>query len=953
MVPWKQAALAADPIERSKLLAEVADPAAVEALLADARQLTMSDPEEALRHAELACDAAAALGQPKLQSATSRARGQAYRALSRHTAAIDALEAAAQYALSAGDDRLALQSRIGIIDSLGWLERFDEAVALAEELENALLLQGEITESGKVLVNAGNLHHRRDDYPAALEAYTRGLERLRGRVDVPVIARVEVNLANILTHLNRVQEATGLYTEARKGFEQQGDAYSAAVVDLNVGFLHYVSGEHSASLAAFTRSRRAFESINRRVEAAKVDGDMGDVYRALNLLPEALECYDRCIAVFLEQGMSYESARAEVGRAVVLASNDRTAEAMEALDRAEATFKAQKNRLQQAHVALIRAHVLRQSGRNRQAAKEAAQAARELTRAGLHGWAAEAMFIQYDVELDAGQDATAPMEAVVRQASTHLRSSLESRAQHSLGRYYQHQGDTERALQHLRAGVQALEEARALVSIEAFHVAFLRDKIAVYEDLVAALLTRGLRPDIVEALDCVERSKSRLLLERVQTAQDTAARGGGAAADPELVERLAQLRAELCRHYHGLHVFEGADQLQKRVGVPVGDLADLQRVEADYRQALREAELSDTTPDTRALRQSAPVRLEALQEALAPDETLIEYTAFFGQICAFVITRDDIAVRLDIAQVEETQHMARRLRFQLQRIEGQRTYVERHQTELHDAIREVLKDLYRLLLAPIEPLIVGRKLVIVPHGPLHGLPIHAAADGDEYALDRWEIVYAPGAAVWHAGVVRNRALGTIAHPTSVTESALLMAVPAPGIELVTDEVDQLHALLPGARVFHGDAATLDAFHEWAPRSRIIHLATHALFRADNPLFSGLAFSDGWLLAHDLYGQSLDCELATLSACRTGATHVEPGDELFGLMRGFLAAGARSLAVSLWPAADAATMSVMIKFYNGIAQGTSRAAALRDAQIEVRQEYPHPYHWAAFALVGVR
>ncbi|MBM3492695.1 MAG: CHAT domain-containing protein, partial [Armatimonadetes bacterium] len=891
-------------------------------------------------------------GDPLSKSAASRVKGQALRAASRHAAAIDALEDASRFAVDAGDARLAAESRIGIVDSLGWLERFDEAIALAENLEAELLSAGAMADAGKVLVNEGNLYHRRDNYPRALECYTRALDRLLAAGNPDAVARVQANRANILTHLNRVHEAMALYEEARALFEERGDALSAAGVDLNVGFLRYISGEHSASLAAFARARKTFDSLGRKVEAAKVDGDMGDVYRALNLLPEALECYDRAIDTFREVPLEYETARAEIGRAVVLAGFGKPDEATAALSRADAAFAAQKNRLQRAHVALIRAHVLRSAGKSGAATRAASSAARELKRAGLQGWAAEAMFIQADTELEQGKDAVAMMEAVVQAARESLRGSLESRAHQALGRHYVRAGDTARALTEFRTGVACLEQARTLVTIEEFHVAFLRDKIAVYEDLVAVLLTRGLRNDVIEALDCVERSKSRLLLERVQTAHDADLRIG-ATPDPELTERLGRLRAELCRHYHSMHVFDGAEQLQRRLGITLGDRGRLLELETEYRSALREAEI-DSVGHSRGVRMLGEIVPAAqLQSALAPDEALVEYASFFGQVCAFVVTRRDVMVRLNIAQVQDVDYSARRLRYHLQRVESQSGYVARHQDELHAAIRGVLADLYRLLLAPIEGLLPGDKLVIVPHGVVHGLPLHAAIDGDRYALDRWEMIYSPGAGVWYEGVQRASAERRPAPTGLIQDSALLMSVQAPGIELVSEEVDRLAELFPNSVVCRDDQATLEAFHRHAPDSRIIHLATHALFRADNPLFSGLSFADGWLLAHDIYDVRLSCDLATLSACRTGAALVEPGDELFGLLRGFLSAGARSLAVSMWPAADAATVAVMVRFYKNLAAGMSRGSAMRQSQIAARDEFPHPYDWAAFSIVGAR
>ena len=146
-------------------------------------------------------------------------------------------------------------------------------------------------------------------------------------------------------------------------------------------------------------------------------------------------------------------------------------------------------------------------------------------------------------------------------------------------------------------------------------------------------------------------------------------------------------------------------------------------------------------------------------------------------------------------------------------------------------------------------------------------------------------------------------------------------------------------------------ATLAAVRVQIPSKAILHFATHALFRQDNPLFSGLQLSDGWLLARDLYGLQLDAELVTLSACQTAVSQIAAGDEPFGLVRGFLAAGAQRVAASLWPADDAATAALMQVFYRKIAQGQTAAQALRAAQQELQASWPHPYYWAAFCLMG--
>jgi CHAT domain-containing protein len=75
-----------------------------------------------------------------------------------------------------------------------------------------------------------------------------------------------------------------------------------------------------------------------------------------------------------------------------------------------------------------------------------------------------------------------------------------------------------------------------------------------------------------------------------------------------------------------------------------------------------------------------------------------------------------------------------------------------------------------------------------------------------------------------------------------------------------------------------------------------------------------------------------------------------GDDVIGLTRGFLYAGARNIVASLWPVDDAVTAQLMIGFYRRLASEGPREA-LRRAQIQTRQHYPSPRYWAAFVMTG--
>jgi CHAT domain-containing protein len=126
-----------------------------------------------------------------------------------------------------------------------------------------------------------------------------------------------------------------------------------------------------------------------------------------------------------------------------------------------------------------------------------------------------------------------------------------------------------------------------------------------------------------------------------------------------------------------------------------------------------------------------------------------------------------------------------------------------------------------------------------------------------------------------------------------------------------------------------------------------------MFRADNPMFSSLRLHDGWLTATEVLQLDLDGTIVTLSACESARNQVLAGDELVGLARGFLGAGASTLVASLWLVQDETTAWMMENWYARLQSGANRAAALRDAQLTLKERHQHPYYWAPFVLIGQR
>jgi CHAT domain-containing protein len=92
-------------------------------------------------------------------------------------------------------------------------------------------------------------------------------------------------------------------------------------------------------------------------------------------------------------------------------------------------------------------------------------------------------------------------------------------------------------------------------------------------------------------------------------------------------------------------------------------------------------------------------------------------------------------------------------------------------------------------------------------------------------------------------------------------------------------------------------------------------------------------------------------LVVLSACETGLGRLLGGDEVAGLTRTFLIAGADTVVSSLWKVSDESTALLMEGFHRELRDGKHPADAMRAAAFAVREKYPHPFFWAPFIATG--
>jgi CHAT domain-containing protein len=321
--------------------------------------------------------------------------------------------------------------------------------------------------------------------------------------------------------------------------------------------------------------------------------------------------------------------------------------------------------------------------------------------------------------------------------------------------------------------------------------------------------------------------------------------------------------------------------------------------------------------------------------------------------------------------------------------------------------RRLGAELRAALFDPLVPHLVGRTwLILSPDGELNRLPFEVLPDADGgYLIDRFRLSYLSAArdllSFQSPGKGSEGVSLVVADPDfnlRADGSPLVqMNKPFPRLKGTLAEGMKVAKLLGTEPQFQAQA--LKARLRACRAPRILHIATHGYFQEDTPisrgglatvrrtgsgflgslrnpwgrvanplLRSGLALAganawvqgaslppnaeNGILTAEDVTGMDLSgTDLVVLSACETGLGEVHASEGVYGLRRAFVVAGAKTLVMSLWKIPDHHTQELMTEFYQRLLHGEPRAEALRQAQLALKERYPHPYYWGAFICQG--
>ena len=891
----------------------------------------------ALALAEAAIFIARGLRKNDLLAQSYRVKANVLAAAGDYQPAIQLYEVALKLFEKIKDDEGIARTLTAVIQPHIMLGDYDRAVHAANRAQRLFVRLRDDRRLARLENNIGNIYHRQDRFEEALTHYEHAYRRLLPYGDSEELTISLNNMSMCLISMNDFAQALATYERAKELLAGKDLPLISLITDYNIAYLYYLRGDYRRAIEMLKTARSAGERIGYDYLIALCYLDLSDIYVELNLSAEAQEVAEQGFHLFKRMEIGYEAAKTLANRAIALGQEGKTRNALELFAQARPLFVKEKNEVWPWLIDLYQAIVLFHQGRHFEARRLAVAAAAFFDDSFLKSKAALCHLVLAQIAVRTGDVSQAFTECTRALAflenvdSPILRYQglfLLGQVEQARGRY----SDAYSAYQRARAELEGL---RSSLGRDELKISFMKNRTELYERLVELCIGGELQNvSREEAFGYIELAKSRSLMELlVQRGHSLPEPGAGQS---DLVHKIRDLREELNWYQHRIEL----EQL--RPGGNSEKRLDELRLHAQAREkelltVLRE--VPETEAASGVLLLQSHLSLDEIRAAFHGDEVIVEYFFLGERIVAAVITPQTLDI-VPLAGVPAVTQALRLLRFQLGKLQTP-LFADAIPENLHRATLAHLEELYAELIRPIRDRLEGRHIVFVPHGMLHYLPFHALHDGQDFLIDTNTVSYAPSSAVY-ALSQRKQDQGS---------GSLVLGIPDEQAPLIRSEAESVHASLAGSELHIGEDASHGLLLQKAPQSRLIHIATHGTFRPDNPMFSGIRLGDGYLYLYELYQMRLCADLLTLSGCATGLNVIAAGDELLGLIRGALFAGARSLLLSLWDVNDRSTSLFMRSFYSELGAGRSKAHAFATAAKEVRRTHPHPYFWAPFVLVG--
>jgi len=837
----------------------------------------------------------------------------------------------------------------------------------------------------------------RSDHPGALTTAQEALKEFQTVNDNRGIARAYFQIGRCHFAMNDLAEATSNFQTALQRWRELNDVSEQAETLIMLAFVEHRKGEWGNTLSYYNQAQALGQASS--YQLGQIANGMGYLFIESGLLDDALVQFQQSLAHYQQSDDEFAPFAAnrvlmDIGYTKLLLGDHE--ESLNYLQRALPNFNPAEVDAAECHENLGRVYF---ALANYPQALEHLQTALPIYEHAKNAIEAERVGALIGQVYEQQGSLALARPQYVRALSTFRR--LDDRMNEAavtflLGRLELKAGHLDAAETYLKQSIDSTEELRSVSigrEVTAAYSATVHDR---YEAYIACLLRKSkLESSPVlnqRAFEASELSRARSLAELLRDTQTNLLAG----VDPQLSEREKNLRQKIkFKIDDRLELLKaGGDQRKQLNEVET----TLQQLRAEHQQV--DEQLRSLNPAYAQVTRPTAYSLKQIQNEVVEDDqtALLEYVLADDTSYVWVVTKNGIKVT-ELAGKAAITAAVQKL---------YNSVSVRPKQDDDTAITKATEELAALVIKPVADQLTNSRLIVVADGALNYIPfqILSLPSQQEPLVATHEIVNTPSASI--LGQLRHEkqqrgtphnvvaAFGYPAFASNYaelkgTKSGELMAEVRKNesdpwtsamrdIELVGDDVDvatikpltfsreelaRLREVAGPASFFATgfDASRETLEHTDLSQFAILHFATHGALNPKKPEKSGFLLSTvgpdgqrlkGFITTQDVYQLHAPVYLVVLSACRTGLGKDVRGEGLNSVTRGFMYAGASSIAASLWNVDDDVTAELMKHFYdNMLVQGMPPAAALRAAQNTIRRQpaWRSPFYWAAFTLQG--
>lgn len=861
------------------------------------------------------------------------ARGDTLRLRGQSQDAWDNLEQAAELFEEAGDSIGAARTWIGRLALSPSLQRIDTAIQqaklarqkLADAQEILYILRLDINLAYLYLIQ-GNLHEALDIILPAID-----LAQASGEQYESQCCHLYANAGYAYTHLTQFDKAEAYYLKARTLYIQMDAPSNSAMTDLNRARLAEYRSDYAQALKLRMQAAELLKANNQSRYFIVAQYEIMRSFFQTNRLEDAYASGQLLLHQPQITEMSETHAHVLTLFALVQANQQSFANLDSLLIEAEALYEQLGATNYIGILYLYRAQALILQSEYELATPLAERAATILKDTDLLNYGQCIVLLSQIAMVHKHFDSAREHALEGLQLAKEFNLALlRYQAYLQLGKIHKALNEQNRAVRYFQSANATINRVQQRLTMP-LRSDFMRDKDEAFRELMDIYINNN-QADL--AFELLERHKSRVFWAYLVQGNNLSW-ALDSVENQDLFEKLQTLRSQHHYYYQQLHQPFG----EQKTLSPERE-SELKNMIRDYEQQIRA--ITDRLYLQSHNHQSSAFRLPTLKDIQAeiPQNTLlIEYFDDGTCLWVFAVSRDSVVLHELDTSVADVNRLLQQWQLNIGSVlkVGVNASLSRPLTKIG---QRILDNLYQALLAPLQDTLThDQHLVIVPYGVLHYLPFHLLRHDGRYLIEDYEMRLLPSASLLVRDLPKQEGgARIIGHSANGNLPATLT------------EAEQVYSLFGGEQ-YTEQAATREALMQ-AP-CQILHIAAHGQFRLDFPSLSFIALADGQLNADDLLQQDMRYELVTLSACETARATIVPGDELIGLGRGFLYAGAGAILANLWQADDTTTARVIFAFYTALKQGKRKSFALQSAMTTILNEDTslHPAFWGSLQLMG--